>query len=139
MSATRRFLKERVTPGLVILSLVAVAGMLLVIYQPGGVGSPIGVLLTVAGVACCAVYTIITRRWISTSDSTAQVVVSQQVYALAIAFALVTVAWVLGGGVRTEAVTAIGAQRPRLDRRVLVLPDSDLWCGRRRPAPRRAT
>ena len=102
------FLQERVTLGLVLLSLVAVAGMLLVIYQPGGAESVIGVLLTVAGVACCAVYTVITRRWISTSDSTAQVVVAQQAYALAVAFVLVLAAWVLGGAVRPEVVSPIG-------------------------------
>ncbi len=102
------FLHERITPGLVILSLTAVAGMLLVIYQPAGIGSPIGVLLTVAGVVSCAIYTVITRRWISTSDSTAQVVVAQQAYALAFALALVSVAWILGGAVRPAAVSAIG-------------------------------
>jgi probable blue pigment (indigoidine) exporter len=102
------FLGERVTPGLVVLSLVAVAGMLLVIYQPGGAGSPIGVLLTVAGVGCCAVYTVITRRWISTSDSTAQVVVAQQAYALALAFVLVAAAWTLGGAVVPVAVSPTG-------------------------------
>jgi probable blue pigment (indigoidine) exporter len=102
------FLREHVTPWLVILSLVAVAGMLLVIYQPGGAGSPIGVLLTVAGVGCCAVYTVITRRWISKSDSTAQVVVAQQAYALGLAFALVAAAWILGGAVVPAAVSPIG-------------------------------
>jgi probable blue pigment (indigoidine) exporter len=101
------FLRERVTPGLVILSLVAVGGMLLVIYQPGG-GGPIGVLLTVAGVGCCAVYTVITRCWISTSDSTAQVVVAQQTYALAFAFLLVTAAWILGGAVLPVAISPTG-------------------------------
>jgi drug/metabolite transporter (DMT)-like permease len=102
------FLRERITAGLVVLSLVAVAGMLLVIYQPGGTGSPIGVLLTVAGVVCCAVYTVITRRWISTSDSTAQVVVAQQAYALALAFVLVSAARILDGAERPEAVSPIG-------------------------------
>jgi probable blue pigment (indigoidine) exporter len=102
------FLRERVTPGLVILSLIAVGGMLLVIYQPGGAATPIGVLLTVAGVVCCAVYTVITRRWISTSDSTAQVVVAQQAYALALAFVLVAAAWILGGAVLPVAVSPIG-------------------------------
>jgi drug/metabolite transporter (DMT)-like permease len=101
-------LHERVAPGLVILSLIAVAGMLLVIYQPGGGGSPIGVFLTGAGVVCCAVYTIITRRWISTSDSTAQVVVAQQAHALALAFVLVAAAWILGGAVLPVAVSPIG-------------------------------
>jgi probable blue pigment (indigoidine) exporter len=102
------FLHERVSVGLVVLSLIAVAGMLLVIYQPGGAGSPIGVLLTVAGVGCCAVYTVITRRWISTSDSTAQVVVAQQAYALALAFVLVAAAWILGGAVVPAAVSPVG-------------------------------
>ena len=55
------FLRERIGPSLIILSLVAVTGMLLVIYQPGSTGSPIGILLTVAGVACCAAYTVVSR------------------------------------------------------------------------------
>jgi drug/metabolite transporter (DMT)-like permease len=41
-------LRERITPTLVVLSLVAVAGMLLVINQPDSTGSPIGIALTVA-------------------------------------------------------------------------------------------
>ncbi len=101
-------LHERITPGLVILSLVAVGGMLIVIYQPGSGGSPIGILLTLAGVGCCAVYTVITRRWISSSDSTAQVVVSQQAYALALALVLVAAAWILGGAVLPVAVSPTG-------------------------------
>ncbi len=101
-------LRERVSPGLVILSLIAVGGMLLVIYQPGGPGSPVGVLLTVAGVGCCAVYTVITRRWLSTADSTAQVVVAQQAYALAFAFLLVAAAWILGGAVLPVALSPTG-------------------------------
>jgi probable blue pigment (indigoidine) exporter len=101
-------LRERITAGVVILSLIAVGGMLLVIYAPSGVGSPIGVLLTVAGVGSCAVYTVITRRWISTCDSTAQVVVAQQAYALALALALATAAWILGGAVIPAAVSPAG-------------------------------
>ncbi|MDQ6794017.1 MAG: DMT family transporter, partial [Chloroflexota bacterium] len=101
-------LRERVTAGLLILSVIAVGGMLLVIFLPGGAGSPIGVLLTVAGVGCCAVYTVIARRWLSTADSTAQVVVAQQAYALAFAFVLVTAAWILGGAVVPIAVGPIG-------------------------------
>ena len=90
-------LRERVGATVVALSLVAVAGMALVLYQPGSTGTAVGVLLTLAGVVCCAIYTVITRRWIRTADSTAQVVVAQQAYALA--FALVGVAAVgLAGG-----------------------------------------
>ena len=90
-------LHERVGVVVVALSLLAVAGMALVIYQPGTTGSALGVLLTLGGVVCCAIYTVITRRWIRTADSTAQVVVAQQAYALT--FALVGVAAVgLAGG-----------------------------------------
>ncbi len=102
------FLHERIGPSLVLLSLVAVGGMLLVIYQPGSTGTPLGVALTVAGVACCAIYTVVTRRWISSSDSTAQVVVAQQAYALGFAFVLVASAWVLGGAVRPDSVSLAG-------------------------------
>lgn len=101
-------LRERIGPSLVVLSLVAVGGMLLVIYQPGSTGSPLGVLLTIAGVACCAIYTVATRRWLTSSDSTMQVVVAQQTYALAFAVVLVAAAWLLGGAVRLENVTATG-------------------------------
>ena len=102
------FLQERVKPALVVLSLIAVGGMLLVIYQPGGAASPIGVLLTVAGVGCCAAYTVITRRWISTSDSTAQVVVAQQAFALGLAFLLVSAVWFLGGAVTPQTISPTG-------------------------------
>jgi probable blue pigment (indigoidine) exporter len=101
-------LRERVTPGLVILSLIPVGGMLLVIYQPGGVGSPIGVILTLAGVGCCAIYTVIARRWLSTADSTTQVIVAQQAYALAFAFLLVTAAWMVWGAALPVAISPTG-------------------------------
>ncbi len=99
------FLHERVTPALIGLSLVAVTGMFLVIFEPGSTGSPIGIVLTVAGVACCAVYTVITRRWLPSADSTAQVVVAQQAHALGFAFVLVSAVWVLGGAVVPTGVS----------------------------------
>lgn len=102
------FLHERIGPLLVVLSLVALGGMLLVVYQPGSTGTPLGVALTVAGVACCAIYTVVTRRWISSSDSTAQVVVAQQAYALGFALVLVAAAWVLGGAVPPDNVSLAG-------------------------------
>ena len=61
-------LHERITLPLVGLSLVAVTGMLLVIGRPDGSGSLLGVLLTLAGVACCAIYTVSTRRWLGIAD-----------------------------------------------------------------------
>jgi drug/metabolite transporter (DMT)-like permease len=102
------FLRERIGPSLVALSLIALAGMLLVIYQPDSTGTPLGVLLTVAGVACCATYTVITRRWLATADSTAQVIVAQQAHALVFAFVLVAAVWLIGGAVRPENVSAAG-------------------------------
>jgi drug/metabolite transporter (DMT)-like permease len=101
-------LREHVTTSVVLLSLVAVGGMLLVIYQPDSAGSPLGVLLTVVGVGCCAIYTVVTRRWLPTADSTSQVVAAQQAYALALALALVSAAWIGGGAGVPSAVSPIG-------------------------------
>ncbi len=101
-------LRERIGPSLIVLSLAAAAGMLLVIYQPGSAGSPLGVLLTVAGVACCAIYTVATRRWLAASDSTMQVVVAQQTYGMAFALVLAAAVWLFGGAARLEDVTAAG-------------------------------
>jgi probable blue pigment (indigoidine) exporter len=101
-------LRERIGPLLVALSVVALGGMLLVIYQPGSTGTPLGVALSVAGVACCAIYTVVTRRWIASSDSTAQVVVAQQAYALGLAVVLAAALWFVGGAVRPETVSLAG-------------------------------
>jgi probable blue pigment (indigoidine) exporter len=103
-----RFLSERVGWIVLALSAVAVSGMLLVAYQPGTAGNVLGVALTVAGVLCCAVYTVATRRWIGASDGTAPVVVAQQAYALGLGLGVVAVLWLLGGAVRPEAVTPLG-------------------------------
>jgi probable blue pigment (indigoidine) exporter len=101
-------LRERVTSSLVVLSLAAVAGMLLVINQPGSSGNLLGVGLTLAGVACCAIYTVSARRWLSEADSTSQVLVAQQVYALALAGVLAGAAWLVSGSVLPNSVTAAG-------------------------------
>jgi drug/metabolite transporter (DMT)-like permease len=101
-------LGERIGPSLVVLSLVAVVGMALVIGRPEGAGSLVGVALTVAGVACCAVYTVVARRWLGTADGTAPVVLSQQAHALGLALAFVVGLWALGGAVRPVALTAAG-------------------------------
>lgn len=100
-------LRERIGRGLIGLSVVAVAGMMLVLYNPASVGQWAGVALTIAGVGCCAVYSVVARRWIGTADSTAQVVATQQVYALLLALVLV-VAWsFLAGGPVLRTVTPI--------------------------------
>jgi drug/metabolite transporter (DMT)-like permease len=100
-------LRERIGPGLVLLSVVAIAGMVLVLYDPTSRGQWPGVALTIAGVGCCAVYTVVARRWIGTSDSTAQVVATQQAYALGFALVLLVGGSLLGGGLGPTTATPI--------------------------------
>ena len=102
------FLRERIGFSLVVLSLVAIGGLLLVIGQPDGTGSVVGVLLTIAGVGCCATYTVVTRRWLVTAYSTTQVIVVQQAHAIAFALVLLAAAWILGGTPWPDHVTAAG-------------------------------
>jgi drug/metabolite transporter (DMT)-like permease len=101
-------LRERVAPIVGALSVVAVAGLVLLVYDPGTNGQWGGVALTLAGVACCATYTIVARRWIAASDSTAQVVFAQQAHALVFALIVVALVGVLGGPVRPTGISAIG-------------------------------
>ena len=92
------FLGERVTPGLIALSFVAIGGMALVVYDPGMGASQLGgVALTLAGIGCCAAYTVITRRFIPQASETSQVVIAQQAHALGVALTLVVVVAVAGG------------------------------------------
>ncbi len=109
------FLDEGITRRLVLLSAMAAAGMGLVVYDGSTSGQWPGVVLVLAGVACCAAYTVIARRWVATSDSTAQVVLSQQAYALAFAVVVALAAGLVGGGLRwsgvstTALVSAVGS------------------------------
>ena len=123
------FLRERITPTFVVLSLVAVAGMVLIVYDPSSNGGElIGVALTVAGIACCAAYTVITRRWIPDAKETSQVVLAQQAHALALSIVLVIIVGLAGGAIRPTSLTPLGlasADRigcPLLRRCLLVLP-----------------
>ena len=102
------FLRERIGASLLVLSLVALGGLVLVIGRPDGTGSLTGVLLTIAGVVCCASYTVVTRRWLVTAYSTTQVIVSQQAHAIAFALVLVIAVWLLGGSPWPDHVTAAG-------------------------------
>jgi probable blue pigment (indigoidine) exporter len=101
-------LGERLTLRLVACSLLALAGVGLLVQQPGMAGVGLGVGLTLAGVACCAVYTVLTRRWLPGADSTAQVVVAQQAYALAFAVVIAAAAAVVGGATLVTGVTPAG-------------------------------
>jgi drug/metabolite transporter (DMT)-like permease len=103
------FLRERITPAFIVLSMVAVAGMVLIVYDPtASSGQLIGVALTVAGIVCCAVYSVVARRWIPDARETSQVVVSQQAHALVLAIGLVFAVGLAGGQVVPTAVTPLG-------------------------------
>jgi probable blue pigment (indigoidine) exporter len=65
----------------------AVGGVLLVVYQPGASGETVGVALTLAAVAACAVYAVLTRMLLL-DDGTVPVVLAQQAAALVFAVTL---------------------------------------------------
>jgi drug/metabolite transporter (DMT)-like permease len=101
------FLREGITARLIALSLVAASGMALILAEPASGGQWPGVVLTLIGIGCCAAYTIVARRFVGASDSTAQVVLAQQAYALGFA-AVVGVAAALLGGANETTVTTLG-------------------------------
>ncbi len=103
------FLGERITPTFVALSMVAVVGMIVVLYEPSiGSSQLIGVALTLAGIACCAAYTVITRRLIPDAEETSQVVLAQQGHALVLALGLVVIAGLAGGAIVPASLTPLG-------------------------------
>ncbi len=102
------FLRERITPALFALSLVAVAGMVLVVYDPASSGQAIGVALTLAGIACCAAYTVITRRFIPEARETSQVILTQQAHALGLALVLIVIVGLVGGVIAPATLTPLG-------------------------------
>ena len=88
-------LRERIPPTLGLSLGVALAGVCLVVYQPGAAGDAVGIALTLAGVGCCALYSVLTRRLLL-DDSSLTVALAQQAAALAFAVALASVAEVAG-------------------------------------------
>jgi probable blue pigment (indigoidine) exporter len=102
-------LRERITRGLITLSLVAVGGMVVVLFEPSVVqGQLLGVALTLAGVGCCAIYTVVTRRFIPDAPETGQVILAQQAHALALALVVVAAVGLVGGPFVPSDVTALG-------------------------------
>jgi drug/metabolite transporter (DMT)-like permease len=92
-------LRERVPQRVVAAMLLALAGVVLVVYSPGSSGSPTGVALTLAAVAACAVYTVLARRWLL-DDASLTVALTQQAAALGFAVLLATAVQVLSGEAR---------------------------------------
>ena len=55
-------LRERTGPGLVVVSLAALAGLVLVLYDPATAGNGLALHSPSRTVGCCAVYTIVARH-----------------------------------------------------------------------------
>lgn len=85
----RLVLSDRVRPSSYAALCLALAGVVLVVYQPGAAGSPLGIGLVLAAVLACAVYTVLSRVVVTSGDSLSVILV-QQVAALA--FAVVVLA-----------------------------------------------
>ncbi|MGQ0849649.1 MAG: DMT family transporter [Actinomycetota bacterium] len=99
------FLGDRIDRGTAVAALLALAGVVLVVFEAGD-GHPVGVLLTLAGVAACAIYTVITRKWIAT-ESTLDVVAIQQTAALGFALILaVSAAGLASSGIPDASIGA---------------------------------
>jgi drug/metabolite transporter (DMT)-like permease len=102
-------LGERPGVALVVFSAIAVTGIGLVVYEPSAAGAWPGVLLTLAGVACCAVYTVAARRWLPDTESTLGVVTAQQAWALAFALGVLALSALVGGTMVPASVSPTGA------------------------------
>jgi drug/metabolite transporter (DMT)-like permease len=101
-------LGERVGVAILAPSAMAIVGLALVVLDPAAGGSVTGIVLTVAGVVVCAVYTVATRKWLLGSDSTFGVVLAQQVYALAFASVVVVALAASGRQMLPAQVSAAG-------------------------------
>lgn len=99
-------LREHVTPPLVALSGVALAGVFLVagVEVRTGLNSSLpGNLLTLAGVGCCALYTVLTRRE-AESFAPLPVVALQQTCAWVWALIIWPIEWLSGDAVSVAAI-----------------------------------
>ncbi|HSO29324.1 MAG TPA: DMT family transporter [Candidatus Sulfomarinibacteraceae bacterium] len=82
------WLHEPITRRLATLSIAALGGMALVVWAPGAAGQTLGVLVTLVGVGCCAIYTVLVRQRIGGAASTLRLVLGQQSWALGLAVML---------------------------------------------------
>jgi probable blue pigment (indigoidine) exporter len=102
------FLREPLGRGTVAFSALALAGIALVVYEPSIGGGLAGIALTLAGVGCCAAYTIIARRWLPQAAETSQVVLWQQIHALGVALVLVAIVGFTGGALVLTSISPLG-------------------------------
>lgn len=101
-------LGERVGGPVIAASATAVAGLLLVVADRSAGGSPEGIALTIAGVVVCALYTVLTRRWILGTDATFPVVLAQQAWALGLIAVVTAIAAVSSQAILPAVVSPLG-------------------------------
>jgi drug/metabolite transporter (DMT)-like permease len=89
-------LREHVQASLAVPLAVAVLGVLLVVYRSGAAGSAGGVVLTLAAVTACALYTVLARR-LMLDDASLSIVLVQQVAAFGFAVLLVVLGELITG------------------------------------------
>ena len=103
------FLHEHPSRMVLGLSAIALSGIVLVVYDPGGTGTLWAVALQLAGIGCCAAYTILARRFLADTESTLDVVMWQQAGAAGLAVLLVVGGTLLGGNPFPDHLSAGGA------------------------------
>ena len=105
MALAAVMLREQITRAQVIAAGVASAGVALIVITPDRSNRPIGIALTLAAVAACAIYTVLSRRWMI-DESSLRVVIYQQTAALAFALILLSAVVLAGGIPRLSGISA---------------------------------
>jgi drug/metabolite transporter (DMT)-like permease len=100
-------LRQRPTASVVWCAGVALVGVLLIVAAPDVGLDPLGVTLMLAGVAACAIYTVLSNRYVG-SSSTLGVILLQQISALAFALVLLAGVAVVGRAGGLGDVSATG-------------------------------
>ncbi len=106
------WLREPITRRLVGLSIAGLAGIALVTWSPGLAGQGGGIVVTLAGVGCCAVYSVMARTRIGAATSTVRVVFGQQVWALGLALLMLLTSVIVAPSASSDqpaAPVSIGA------------------------------
>lgn len=98
-------LGDRITSPLAVASVLALMGVVIVVFETGSRGRLFGITLTLAGVGACAVYTVISRKLIVT-DSTLVVITVQQSCALVFSVALLAATILIGRSTPMPVVSA---------------------------------
>jgi probable blue pigment (indigoidine) exporter len=99
--------REKIAASLGCCAAVALMGVILVVLRADNHGSTTGVLLSIAGVASCAIYTVLSSRRLVDS-STVTAVLSQQITALAFALVLLVCSLILGHPHSIASVSTTG-------------------------------